>query len=102
MALTKPNEWLIICRLENGTTYNSFLIFGEEKTALVDASHEKFEELYLAALKEGLASRGRQVDYIIVSHTEPDHSGLIPAVLDLYPDAVVVGSKVAQTCCVKQ
>ncbi|GMH33319.1 hypothetical protein BSKO_01153 [Bryopsis sp. KO-2023] len=79
--------------LENGTTYNSYLIFGE-KTALVDASHEKFEGLYLEALKKELEERGRKIDYIIVSHTEPDHSGLIPAVLDMYPDAVVAGSKV--------
>lgn len=35
-----------------------------------------------------------KIDYIFVSHTEPDHSFLVPAVLDLHPDAVVVGSKV--------
>lgn len=39
------------CRLEIGTTYNSYLIFGEEKTALVDAAHEKFGSLYLDTLK---------------------------------------------------
>lgn len=79
--------------LEEGTTYNSYLIFGE-KTALVDASHAKFSELYIETLKEQLAAAGRGIDYIVVSHTEPDHSGLIPAVLDLYPEATVVGSKV--------
>ena len=63
------------CRLQNGTTYNSFLIFGEEKTALVDASHEKFRELYIDTLKAQLAAAGRKIDYIFVSHTEPDHSG---------------------------
>ena len=46
------------------------------------------------SLQEQLQAEGRVVDYIIVSHTEPDHSFLIPAVLDLFPDAVVVGSKV--------
>ena len=40
---------------------------------------------------------GRKIDYMIVSHTEPDHSGLIPAVLDRFPDAMVVGSKVSQS-----
>ena len=60
--------------LQEGTTYNSYLIFGD-KTALVDASHEKFRGLYLKALKEQLAARGRSLDYIVVSHTEPDHSG---------------------------
>ncbi|KAG2499462.1 hypothetical protein HYH03_002409 [Edaphochlamys debaryana] len=80
--------------LENGTTYNSFLIYGADKTALVETSHEKFHGLYLDALKEELAKSGRSVDAIICSHTEPDHSGLVPAVLDLFPEATVYGSKV--------
>lgn len=61
-------------RLQDGTTYNSYLIFGE-KTALVDASHEKFRDLYMGTLKQQLAKAGRTLDYIVVSHTEPDHSG---------------------------
>jgi flavorubredoxin/flavin reductase (DIM6/NTAB) family NADH-FMN oxidoreductase RutF len=78
--------------LQNGTTYNSFLIRGE-KIALVDTSHEKFRQLYLDALKGAIDPAS--IDYIVVSHTEPDHSGLIPDVLKLAPQAVVVGSKVA-------
>lgn len=35
------------CSLENGTTYNAYLIYGADKTALVDASHEKFHNLFL-------------------------------------------------------
>ena len=61
-------------RLQNGTTYNAYLIFGE-KTALVDASHEKFRGLFMRALREQLSKAGRTLDYVIVSHTEPDHSG---------------------------
>ena len=61
--------------LQNGTTYNSYLIFGEHKTALVDASHEKFREAYMPVLLGELAARGRGLDYVFVSHTEPDHSG---------------------------
>jgi flavorubredoxin/flavin reductase (DIM6/NTAB) family NADH-FMN oxidoreductase RutF len=78
--------------LQNGTTYNSFLIRGE-KIALVDTSHEKFRQLYLDALKGAIDPS--TIDYIVVSHTEPDHSGLIPDVLKLAPQAIVVGSKVA-------
>ncbi|MDV2992643.1 MAG: putative diflavin flavoprotein A 3 [Chroococcidiopsis sp. SAG 2025] len=78
--------------LQNGTTYNSFIIQGE-RTALVDASHEKFRHLYLDTLK-GLIDLS-QLDYIIISHTEPDHSGLVKDVLQLAPNATVVGSKVA-------
>jgi len=64
----------IACRLEKGTTYNSYVIYGD-KTALVDASHEKFRGLYMNTLKKELQSKGRTLDYIVVSHTEPDHSG---------------------------
>ena len=78
--------------LQNGTTYNSFLIRGE-KTALVDTSHEKFRQLYLDTLK-GLINP-TAIDYLIISHTEPDHSGLVKDVLQLAPDVTVVGSKVA-------
>lgn len=80
--------------LQNGTTYNSYLIFGEEKTALVDSSHEKFREHYMPVLEEELKARGRKVDYLIVSHTEPDHSGLTPDVVAMWPDCEVIGSKV--------
>jgi flavorubredoxin len=84
-----------LCRLEIGTTYNSYLIFGDDKTALVDASHEKFHDLYLDTLKKQLKKAGRdKIDYIIVSHTEPDHSGLIQYLVDIYPDVIVAGSKV--------
>ncbi len=78
--------------LQNGTTYNSFLIRGE-KTALVDTSHEKFRQLYLDILT-GLINP-TDIDYIIISHTEPDHSGLVKDVLQLAPEATVVGSKIA-------
>lgn len=78
--------------LQNGTTYNSFLIRGE-KTALVDTSHEKFRSLYLETLT-GLIDPAK-IDYLIISHTEPDHSGLVRDVLALAPQITVVGSKVA-------
>lgn len=78
--------------LQNGTTYNSFLIKGE-KTALVDTSHAKFRELYLSILKQQVDPA--EIDYLIISHTEPDHSGLVRDVLELAPQAVVVGAKVA-------
>ncbi len=78
--------------LENGTTYNSFLIRGE-KIALVDTSHEKFRELYIDTLL-GIIDP-KQIDYLIISHTEPDHSGLVKDVLALNPDITIVAAKVA-------
>ncbi len=78
--------------LENGTTYNSFLVRGE-KVALVDTSHEKFRHLYLDALTALIDPA--EIDYLVISHTEPDHSGLVKDVLQLNPNIVVVGAKVA-------
>ncbi|MBR8829574.1 MAG: Diflavin flavoprotein A 1 [Chroococcopsis gigantea SAG 12.99] len=78
--------------LQNGTTYNSYLVRGE-KIALVDTSHEKFRALYFDALN-GLINP-KEIDYLIISHTEPDHSGLVKDILQLVPDITVVGAKVA-------
>ncbi len=78
--------------LQNGTTYNSFLIRGEQ-TALVDTSHEKFRQLYFDTLT-GLINP-TDIDYLIISHTEPDHSGLVKDLLLMAPEITVVGSKVA-------
>lgn len=78
--------------LQNGTTYNSFLIRGNQ-TALVDTSHAKFRESYLPTLCQEI--NPTQIDYLIISHTEPDHSGLVKDVLALAPDITIVGAKVA-------
>ena len=78
--------------LRNGTTYNSFLVRGE-RTALIDTSHLKFEGTWLPLLQEQIDPKA--IDYLIVSHTEPDHSGLIGHLLDLNPEVEIVASKVA-------
>jgi len=78
--------------LRNGTTYNSFLVRGE-RTALIDSSHLKFESTWLPLL-QGLIDP-KAIDHLIVSHTEPDHSGLIGHLIDLNPDLEIVASKVA-------
>lgn len=78
--------------LQNGTTYNSYLIRGDQ-TILIDTSHQKFRQLYLDTLKSLV--NPKTIDYIIVSHTEPDHSGLVEDVLQLAPRATVLASKIA-------
>jgi len=78
--------------LRNGTTYNSFLVRGE-RTALIDTSHLKFENTWLPLLQEQIDPKA--IDVLIVSHTEPDHSGLIGHLIDLNPEIEIVGSKVA-------
>ncbi|MFN9628844.1 MAG: diflavin flavoprotein [Cyanobacteriota bacterium] len=78
--------------LRNGTTYNAFLVRGE-RTALIDTSHLKFADIWLPCLQEQIDPKA--IDVLIVSHTEPDHSGLIGHLLELNPDLEIVGSKVA-------
>ena len=78
--------------LRNGTTYNSFIIQGQ-KTALIDTTHRKFESLYLESLTELIDLSS--LDYLIISHTEPDHSGLVKDILQLAPHVTVIGAKVA-------
>ena len=78
--------------LRNGTTYNSFLVRGE-RTALIDTSHLKFEGTWLPLLQEQIDPKA--IDHLIVSHTEPDHSGLIGHLIDLNPEIEIVASKVA-------
>jgi flavorubredoxin/flavin reductase (DIM6/NTAB) family NADH-FMN oxidoreductase RutF len=78
--------------LQNGTTYNSYLIRGE-KIALVDTSHEKFRQRYFDSLNRLIDPKN--IDYLVISHTEPDHSGLVKDILQLVPDITVVGAKVA-------
>jgi flavorubredoxin len=73
--------------LPEGTSYNSYLVKGSEKNALIDTAYPPKTEEYIAALK---ATGIRKLDYIIANHGEQDHTGSIPAVLELFPDAMVV------------
>ncbi len=78
--------------LRNGTTYNSFLVRGE-KTALIDTSHSKFKDTWLQLLQKQI--NVSKIDFLIVSHTEPDHSGLIGDLLAINSDIEIIASKVA-------
>ncbi|MCT0225338.1 diflavin flavoprotein [Synechococcus sp. CS-1328] len=78
--------------LRNGTTYNAFLVRGE-RTALIDTSHLKFADTWLPLLEQEIDPLA--IDHLIVSHTEPDHSGLIGHLLDRNPEIEIVASKVA-------
>ncbi len=78
--------------LRNGTTYNSFIVKGN-KLAVIDTCHSKFKKLWLENLIKQV--NPQDIDYLISSHTEPDHSGLISHLLDLNPNIIIVGSKIA-------
>jgi flavorubredoxin len=84
----------IIMETKKGTTYNSYLI-DDEKVAIVDSVKTGFFEEFLGKLKGVIGEK--KVDYIIVQHTELDHSGSLAKLLDVYPEAVIVASKPAIT-----
>lgn len=73
--------------LEHGTTYNSYLIKGSEKTAIIDTMYPPFSDLYIKNFEENGIEK---VDYIIANHGEQDHSGSIPVLLEKFPDAIVI------------
>jgi flavorubredoxin len=79
----------IVMTTEFGTTYNSFLINAGKKT-IVEVAKEKFSETYLKKLCSVV--NPSDIEYIILDHTEPDHSGSLSLLLDLAPSATVVGS----------
>lgn len=82
----------VVMETKYGTTYNSYFI-NAIKTALVETSKEKFWDVYLDKLKQ--AGDPSELKYIILNHTEPDHSGNLSNLLDLAPGATVVGSRLA-------
>ena len=84
----------IVMETKNGTTYNSYFINAEKK-AIIDTVKEAFWPEYkekILALTDP-----EEVEYIIFNHTEPDHSGSLKYLLELAPNATVVGSGQALT-----
>ena len=73
--------------LPDGTSYNSYLIKGSEKTALIDTVDPTKEYELLDNLRK---LNINNIDYVISNHAEQDHSGSIPKILELYPDAKVL------------
>jgi flavorubredoxin len=75
--------------MHQGTSYNSYLVQGSEKTALIDAVDETKARVLLENLK---SLSVRSIDYIIAQHAEQDHSGSLKMLLEAYPAARVLGS----------
>ena len=73
----------------NGISYNSYLILDEKVTVMDTVDARKTEE-WLANLE--VALEGRDVDYLVVSHMEPDHASNIQCLVEKYPNIKVVGN----------
>lgn len=83
----------IIMYTEFGTTYNSYLIKGSKKTALVETVKYTFSDEYISKVEEEVNLQ--DIDYIIVNHTEPDHAGTIEYLIKRGCNPTVVGSEAA-------
>lgn len=80
-------------KVPNGMAYNSYIIL-DEKVAVMDTIDERKSEEWFNNLNAAL--NGRDVDYIVISHLEPDHAANINALADKYPDAKLVLSAKAK------
>lgn len=83
----------IIMYTEFGTTYNSYVMKTGGKTILFETAKAKFFEEYLEGLKEVIDVT--DIDYLIVSHTEPDHAGSVERLLDYSPQMKIVATACA-------
>lgn len=81
----------IIMSTEFGTSYNSYIVKGSEKTALIESSHLTFAD-YLVNNIEGVTDIS-SIEYLVMNHNEPDHSGAIVRLLELIPHLKIVTSQ---------
>ena len=75
--------------LPNGMAYNSYLI-KDEKVVVMDTIDRRKTDAWLQNLENEL--QGRNIDYLVISHLEPDHAGSIKIFLDKYPNTILVGN----------
>jgi len=79
----------VVMETEYGTTYNSYFVDAEKK-AIVETTKEKFWDEYEAKIRQ--VCDPAEISYIILNHTEPDHSGNLMNLLKIAPQATVVGT----------
>jgi len=77
--------------LPEGVSYNAYIIV-DEKVALIDTVKVNASQSYLEKVKRVMGNRDH-IDYLIINHMEPDHSGAIQALIHQYPDIRIVGNR---------
>lgn len=101
LALTKDIHWVgvndydlrvfdIVMATEFGTSYNSYLVKGKEKTALIDTAKANFTDDFMAKVSSLVDVDC--IDYLILNHTEPDHSGAVISLIEAHPDITVIAT----------
>jgi len=85
--------------LPKGTTYNAYLLIGENKKALIDTVNPGFEEELEEKIRRVVDPS--EIDYVVMNHAEPDHAGAIPYMMSMSSRAKLIttskGAKMAQT-----
>lgn len=76
--------------IPDGVSYNSYLVKGEDKIAIIDSVSIDYVHSFLANIAE--TAPGRNIDYLVVNHMEPDHSGSIPEIVSRFPEVKIVGN----------
>lgn len=76
--------------IPDGVAYNSYIVL-DEKVAVIDTADARLEKEWFENLDREL--NGRKVDYLIIQHLEPDHTGGILHLLELYPEMILVGNQ---------
>jgi len=85
----------IVIPTEHGTTYNSYLVKGKEKTALIDCVKRPFVGEFFRKIEEILPLE--KIDYVVINHSEPDHAGGIVDLLQRHPNVQVYLSRPAKS-----
>ncbi|MBN2259065.1 MAG: FprA family A-type flavoprotein [Clostridiales bacterium] len=83
----------IVMYTEFGSSYNSYILRGSKKTVLFETVKVKFWDSYIEKLREYITPE--EIDYVVINHTEPDHSGSLEKLLMLAPNVQIVGSAAA-------
>ena len=76
--------------LPAGVSYNSYIVKGD-KTALIDTVHISKAKNFIANIKTAIGES--PIDYVVINHMEPDHSGAIDYIVKSFPDVTIVGNK---------
>ncbi len=83
----------VVMETRYGTTYNSYVVKGNDKVALIETAKATFFDEYIEKVKAVVDPA--QIDYLVLDHTEPDHSGSLARLLALCPKAKVIASAAA-------
>ena len=77
----------IVMKTDYGTSYNSYLVRGSEKTALIDACHKSFLPQYLDNIRQ--VCDPKEISVIVLNHNEPDHTGALASLLEEVGDVTI-------------